>query len=172
MGIRLVPYDSEWPRLFAALRFELEAMLPGIVADIEHIGSTAVPGLCAKPKLDVDVVTREEAAPTDAVGLLTSRGYVFHGDPWSSGMLTFTLNRQPCGVRLYACRPGNETHRRRMLFRDYLRGHPEALKEYEALKQRLAIESETDWDRYTGGKAVFVDRIVRLAETAEREAAA
>jgi GrpB-like predicted nucleotidyltransferase (UPF0157 family) len=160
--IRLVNYDPAWPALFQSQRETIAALL-GHPADIHHIGSTSVPGLCAKPKLDIDAVLLSNEARIDATERLKSFGYVFHGDPYGADRWTFTRDETPYGTRLYLSLPGNPAHRDRILFRDYLRAHPEAVENYAALKRRLAMEANGDWDHYTGGKSDFVADILRKA---------
>jgi GrpB-like predicted nucleotidyltransferase (UPF0157 family) len=91
--------------------------------------------------------------------------YTYHGDPYRDGMWTFTQGRGSYGTRLYLCEPDNATHEKRMLFRDWLRTHPEDAAAYEELKRRLAAEAHGDWDFYTGGKSAFVAGIVERAQT-------
>ncbi|MGO4129760.1 GrpB family protein [Inquilinus sp. YAF38] len=167
-AIEVVDYDPAWPALFGEIRAGLEQLLGGLVLEIHHIGSTAVPGLCAKPKIDVDIVLRSAAAIPEAIERMQATGdYAYHGDKYRDGMWTFTTGRSSRGQRLYLCVPGTATHLRRMLFRDHLRQHPEAAAAYAALRRRLAAETEDDWDHYTGGKGPFVAEIVRL-EAAHR----
>lgn len=138
------------------------------VADIHHIGSTSVPGLSAKPKIDIDTVVQSDALVGEAVELVkTLAEFTFHGDPYGDGMWTFTSGHGSYGVRLYLCGPDNAHHHKRMLFRDWLREHPEAAAEYATLKRKLAAEANGDWKFYTGGKSEFVARIVKQAVDAE-----
>lgn len=162
-AIRVVDYDPAWPALFEAERAGIAALLGGLVADIHHIGSTSVPGLAAKPKIDIDAVVVSEAALPPAVEIMRPQGYAFHGDPYGQGTWTFTTGKGSYGTRLYLCAPGNPVHERRILFRNHLRAHAAAAAEYAALKRRLAVEAKGDWSAYTGGKADFVARIVALA---------
>jgi len=78
-------------------------------------------------------------------------------------MWVFTQGHGSYGTRLYICGPNNTTHAKRILFRDWLRTHPQAASDYAALKRKLAAEANGDWSFYTGGKTDFVDGIVRLA---------
>lgn len=168
-AIEVVDYDPAWPRLFEEIRAGLERLLDGLVLEIHHIGSTAVPDLSAKPKIDVDIVLCSAAAIPEAIERMQATGdYAYHGDRHRDGMWVFTTGRGSRGQRLYLCAPGTATHLRRMLFRDHLRQHPEAAAAYAALKRRLASETEDDWDHYTGGKGPFVAEIVRRA-AAERD---
>ncbi|AYG58850.1 GrpB family protein [Rhizobium jaguaris] len=163
--ITLVEYDPQWPLLFES-RSKSIGLLLGHPAEFHHIGSTAVVGLCAKPKLDIDAVLSSKEARLDATERLKTNGYRFHGDLHGADRWTFTKDEAPYGTRLYLCLPGNEAHRERLLFCDYLRAHPEFAAGYAILKRRLAEEADGDWDHYTGGKSDFVADIVRRAKAA------
>lgn len=163
-AIEVVDYDPCWPLWFETIREETEALLTGLVCEIHHIGSTSVPGLCAKPKVDVDIVlSSAEMIPEGIARMSASGRYAYHGDKYGDGMWVFTTGRGSHGQRLYLCGPGTPTHLERLLFRDYLRNHREAARRCGELKRRLVSEVDDDWDRYTGGKGRFVAEIVRLA---------
>ncbi|NTJ64106.1 GrpB family protein [Agrobacterium rhizogenes] len=161
--IALVEYDPQWPLLFEH-RSKVIGLLLGQPAAFHHIGSTAITGLCAKPKLDIDAVLFSEEDRLAATERLKEGGYRFHGDLHGAGRWAFTKDETPCGTRLYLCLPGNEAHRERLLFRDYLHAHPELAANYATLKRRLAEEANGDWDRYTSGKSDFVEDVVRRAK--------
>ncbi|NLR95780.1 GrpB family protein [Rhizobium sp. P38BS-XIX] len=161
-AIRLVDYDPAWPALFRRRRREIAALIACPV-EIHHIGSTSVPGLCAKPKLDIDTILQSNEARIEATERLRNDGYVFHGDLHEADRWAFTRDEVPYGTRLYLCVPDNPAHHERILFRDYLRSHAEAARNYAALKQRLAAEAFGDWDHYTGGKSDFVADIIGKA---------
>jgi GrpB-like predicted nucleotidyltransferase (UPF0157 family) len=161
--IRVLDYDPAWPRLFEALRTEIEQRLGDIAADIHHVGSTSVPGLAAKPKIDIDALVAADRLPQAVARMRAVEGYTFHGDPHADGMWTFTQGRGGFGMRLYLCAPDNPVHERRILFRDHLRAHPGRACAYAALKRRLAELAGGDWDVYTGGKSAFVAETVALA---------
>jgi GrpB-like predicted nucleotidyltransferase (UPF0157 family) len=163
-SIEVTDYDPDWPALFAAEKAALLSLLGELVDDIHHVGSTSVVGLRAKPKIDIDAVIRHEGMMAEAVERVKAiPKYTFHGTPYSDGMWTFTSGRGSRGNRLYLCGPNNATHEKRILFRDWLRSHPEDAADYAALKCRLAAEANGDWTYYTGGKAAFVARIVGIA---------
>lgn len=164
--VEIVDYDASWPILFAAERDGLLALLDDLVDAIHHIGSTAVPGLAAKPKIDLDVVLRSDDIIPDAVARVRATGvYADHGDPYGDGRWTFTRGRGQ-GVRLYVCGPGNRAHCERLRFRDRLRAHPEDCAAYEALKRRLAVEAHGDFAAYANGKSAFVSNILGKASLA------
>jgi GrpB-like predicted nucleotidyltransferase (UPF0157 family) len=164
-AIQVVDYDPSWPAAFATERDDLLSLLAGLVGDIHHVGSTSIPDLAAKPKIDIDVVLSGAEFIPDAIARIqATEAYTYHGDPYSDGMWTFTRGRGSYGTRLYLCGPGNATHDRRMLFRDWLLTRREDATTYEALKRRLAAEANGDWKFYTGGKSAFVAEIVRQAK--------
>ncbi|OWV68761.1 hypothetical protein ATY76_09570 [Rhizobium sp. R339] len=162
-AIKVVDYDPSWPLLFDDISAEVSVLLPGLVLSIDHIGSTSVPGLAAKPKIDVDAVTISADALQTAIELLRAANFIFHGDLHGEGRWVFTRDCEGYGFRLYLCGPENFAHRQRILFRDYLRDHPERATAYAELKRRLAAQADGDWDVYTGGKTEFVSETVRLA---------
>lgn len=166
--IAVVPYDPQWPALFERLRDEIGDTLAGIPFEAHHIGSTAVPGLCAKPKIDIDVVLQSAADIAKSLDLLKMTDLSYHGCPYNDGMWTFTSRRglSP-GHRLYVCVPDTATHLKRVLFRDCLRAHPEVAAAYGALKRDLVVSSGGDWHIYTNGKSAFVADVVERARRAK-----
>jgi len=161
--VEIVDYDPSWPARFAAERDKLLALFGNLVDDIHHIGSTAVPGLAAKPKIDMDTVLRADSFVPEAIERVRDTGaYDYHGDPYGDRRWTFTRGRSR-GIRLYLCGPGNAAHLKRILFRDWLRTHAEDAAAYGALKRCLAAEANGDWDFYTDGKSEFVAEIVEKA---------
>ncbi|ARM10455.1 MULTISPECIES: GrpB family protein [Rhizobium] len=161
-AINVVDYDPSWPRLFADISTEVAALLGSLVLSIDHIGSTSVPGLAAKPKIDLDVVAISDDVLPMAIDAVRAADFVFHGDRGEKRW-AFTRNHNAYGLRLYLCGPNNRAHRERIVFRDYLRDHPERATAYAELKRRLAAEAGGDWDSYTGGKTAFVSETLRLA---------
>ena len=162
-AIKVVDYDPAWPALFEAQRQEILRLIGDIVEEIHHVGSTSVVGLCAKPKIDIHAVLHSHELIPEAIERIQPHGYAFQGEPYKDGMWVFTQGHGSYGTRLYLCGPGNATHMKRILFRDYLRAHPDVAAAYGALKRRLAGEANGDWKFYTGGKSDFVAGIVRLA---------
>ncbi|NNH57774.1 GrpB family protein [Rhizobium laguerreae] len=161
-AIKVVDYDPSWPRLFAEISTEVSALLGDRLLSIDHIGSTSLPGLAAKAKIDLDAVIISDAFLPAAIEMVRAADFVFHGDTGEQRW-AFTRDHQAYGFKLYLCGPDNRAHRDRILFRDYLRDHPERAKAYAELKRRLAAEAGGDWDFYTGGKTEFVSETVRLA---------
>jgi GrpB-like predicted nucleotidyltransferase (UPF0157 family) len=162
-AIKIVAYDPAWPAAFRFLREQIAARIGDRLLEICHVGSTAVPGLCAKPKIDIDAVAISEAAAAEAVERMRAFDYDYHGDRYGNGMWSFTRSHGAYGERLYVCAPGHPVHAERLRFRDYLRDHPALATAYGDLKRRLSVESGGNWGLYTDGKTSFVAEILRLS---------
>jgi len=173
--VAISPYDPRWPIAFSQEKEHLRACLPSaLVLRIEHFGSTAVPGLSAKPIVDILVEVTDLRATRDRiVPILESQGYDYFWRPTLGDdgppFYAWFIKREPCtGVRthhIHMVEGHFVEHWDRLLFRDYLIEHPEVAGEYEALKVRLAATSPQDRVSYTQGKTEFV---VRVTEQAKR----
>ena len=167
----VVPYDSEWPRRFAEIRAVIERNIPGKFHAIEHIGSTSVPGMAAKPIIDIDVAVRE--GQFDAVRQrLEALGYEWEGEKGVPGRHSFrlrdaTLTSALALHHLYVLEAEAEELRRMRAFRDYLRAHPDEVARLSAhkleLAERLAIELDDDRYAYQKAKAAMVLEILESA---------
>ena len=166
--IEIVPYDPRWPRAFEAERGRIQAAFGSRAIRIDHNGSTAVPGLSAKPVIDIQVSV-ETLHPVDAhAALLVALGY-FHGPHADDDPCPFFHRPAtwPHTHHVHLVEAGGDEERRTLAFRDYLRAHPETAREYEALKRRLAIEHRgldtSSREAYAIAKTGFVERILALA---------
>lgn len=170
--VAVVPYDPRWPNLFAEEKRHLLACLPAdLIRRIEHFGSTAVPGLAAKPIVDmlVEVTsldqTRERIAP-----LLEAQGYdYFWRSSWGDDAPPFYawfIKRGADGARTHHIHmvEAHFEHWDRLFFRDYLSEHPAVARDYGELKMRLAGEHHHDRVAYTHAKGEFIQRITALAK--------
>lgn len=149
-------YDPAWPAVFEALAAPVRDAVDDLGADVEHVGSTAVPGLAAKPVIDIDVVVRSPDDVPAAIEQLGALGYVHERDGGSAGREAFRWPPGSVRHHLYVVVAGSAPHVDHIRFRDHLRAHPEAAAEYAALKRELAREHRTDRDAYTDAKAGFV----------------
>ncbi|MBI5287615.1 MAG: GrpB family protein [Chloroflexi bacterium] len=161
----LAGYDPRWAEVFARLRAEIVATVGRDAADVQHVGSTAVPGLPAKPKVDIAVgaVTMERAAAiVEGLRPIGCAAYeaAQSTDDWIA-MYWVEEGRKIANVHVVP--HGGDRWGRYIAFRDYLRAHPEAVEEYAELKRDLAEEFGRDRLGYVGGKAEFIGRICRLA---------
>jgi GrpB-like predicted nucleotidyltransferase (UPF0157 family) len=155
----VVEYDPNWPRRFEAERALLEQVLaPWLDGGIHHVGSTAVPGLAAKPIIDVIAGVRDLDESRAAYDVLREHGYVH--SPHRPGIAHhFT---KP-GFSLHLTEPGSDLWRERLAFRDALRADAALRAEYETLKRALADEHDGDIAAYTAGKRDLVGRVLRQA---------
>jgi GrpB-like predicted nucleotidyltransferase (UPF0157 family) len=155
----VVEYDPDWPRRFETERALLERVLaPWLAGGIQHVGSTAVPGLAAKPIVDVIVGVRDLDESRAAYDVLREHAYVH--SPHRRGIAHhFT---RP-GFSLHLTEPGSDLWRERLAFRDALRADAALTAEYEALKRALAVEHCDDIAAYTAGKCDLVGRVLRQA---------
>ena len=161
--IEVKPYDPAWGRNFAAIKAEIAAALGGVALRIEHVGSTAVPGLAAKPVIEIDVVIEDYAAFPAVVAKLGAIGYRHEGDLGVAGREAFAYDGKSHLQKrhLYVCPQGSAELRRHLGFRDYLRAHPEAAREYGRIKEEGARLWPRDIDKYLAHKAPFIAKVYR-----------
>jgi GrpB-like predicted nucleotidyltransferase (UPF0157 family) len=162
----VVRYDPEWPRRFEAERRLLEHVLaPWLEGGIHHVGSTAIPGIAAKPIIDMmaGVPDLEEAR----AAFVTLREQSYHYAPHRPGIAHhFVKPSIPVTAPTYGLHltePGSDLWRERLAFRDALRSDPTLAAEYEALKLQLAQEHREDGALYTGGKRAFIAGVLASA---------
>lgn len=151
--------DAHWPMDFLRASGELQQLLSVPAAAVEHVGSTSVPGLNAKPLIDIDVTVADEARIPYLAALLESAGYQPRGSRHGDGVSAFLRHGVP-GMRVYLCPPGSQTHLDRIRFRDELRANPNLAFAYSVLKQELATLYPQDGDRYTAAKGAFIRQAI------------
>ncbi|MGD9890018.1 MAG: GrpB family protein [Dehalococcoidia bacterium] len=159
--IEVVAYNPDWPRWFDAERDRLLQVLGVVAVRIDHIGSTAVPGLAAKPVIDILAIVEPFPLPPALIAGVESLDYEFKGEYGIVGRQYFRT--RPHARHLHVFAPGSLEVGRHLLFRDYLRSHPEAAREYGTLKRRLAAEHRRNREAYTDGKAGLVRAILERA---------
>jgi GrpB-like predicted nucleotidyltransferase (UPF0157 family) len=162
--VEIVPYDEAWPGLFEGERRKLlGAIAPWLSGPIEHIGSTAIPGLVAKPVVDIMAAVESLEASRPALPVLAGLDYCYFpyrpdSEHWfckpSPYFRTHHLHLVPFGSPQWAGA---------IAFRDYLRTHLEIAAEYGTLKERLAVEYRNDREAYTQAKRPFITRVTELA---------
>jgi GrpB-like predicted nucleotidyltransferase (UPF0157 family) len=164
--ISVVEYDPAWPELAAAARAELQAIAPGLFGVIEHIGSTSVPGLAAKPVIDLMAGTADLGIVAGHEGGLLGAGYRPH-DTGMPGRLFYSRDRD--GIRthhLHVVPADTLATRNELMLRDYLRAHPADADRYAALKRSLAAGS-LPGEGYTRAKTELIQELTDHAR-AER----
>ena len=162
--IRIVDYDPGWPGRFAELAGRLRSALGGAALRIDHIGSTSVPGLAAKPVIDIQVSVAQLEPVGPFRGPLESLGYVYRaGNPERTKRYFREPPAQP-RTHIHVRRAGSFSEQFPLLFRDYLRNSADTAAEYAALKRRLAARFPHDGQAYTDAKAPFCWEIIRRAD--------
>ena len=161
--VEIVSYDPNWPRLYASAEVALRAAIGSKVVTVDHVGSTAIPGMSAKPVIDIDITLCDLADVDEASARLIDAGYEPRGNRYGDEVWAFMMRTTTPNYRVYLCPPKNETHLRRLLFRDYLRHHTEAAEAYLVLKTKLALQYAHDGDLYTSEKRQFVADVVDKA---------
>jgi GrpB-like predicted nucleotidyltransferase (UPF0157 family) len=165
-------YDAHWPEQFEVLRSRIAPVLAALAAAIEHIGSTAVPGLAAKPIIDIDVLLRSTADLPEAITLLAILGYQHRGDLGVPGREAFRPPPNDLPHHLYVCVPECVEYTRHVTFRNHLRRHHEEAHSYERLKRALAVEYRNDREAYNLAKTAFVEAVLQSAAMMEHSAPA
>ena len=161
--VELADYDPAWPVAFEHLRRLLAAALGEAAIRVEHVGSTSVPGLAAKPIVDVQVSVADVDDEDSYRPAIEALGWPLHlREPGHRYFRPPTP--QPRTVQVHVCSAGSEWEWRHLLFRDYLRAHPERAGAYEELKRKLVASHGHDRLLYTDEKGPFIDETVALAE--------
>ena len=163
--IVVTDYDAEWPRHFEEIARPVRDAVAELGATVEHVGSTSVPGLAAKPVIDVDVVVGSGEDVPSAIERLRSLGYVYQGDKGIRGREAFMWPRGARPHHLYVVERGGQPYLDHVEFRDYLREHPEAASDYAELKKTLAQRHGDDRLGYTDAKTEFVTGVLRAARS-------
>lgn len=163
--VALVPYTFEWREVFQKEKQCLQRALEPYVWDVEHIGSTAIPGIVAKPIVDILVLLYRASDIDRCKPLLDDLGYMYKGEQEVPGW-HFFCKRERTNVthHLHVFPRDNTNWPRYLLFRDYLCDHSSVAMAYVALKKRLAEQYMDDRAAYTAGKSAFIQSVVELAE--------
>ena len=157
----VLPYDSAWKAAFEEIRKEIEQAAGDLIVDVEHVGSTSVEGMSAKPCIDLDVVIPDHTVFDAVADRLKAIGYFHEGDLGIKGREAFRYSGKPHLMthHLYVCpRDSRELHRH-VTFRNFLRSHPEAVKQYSTVKETAARLFPDDIDRYMAYKAPCIQAL-------------
>ena len=160
--IVVVDYDPSWPEKFAKHAEILSQALGSKALAIEHVGSTSVPGLAAKPIIDIDVIVEDSSDEATYLPELVQAGYVLRvREPdWHQHRMFRTPE---LNVHIHIFSPGCTEFTRHLDFRDHLRTHPDDRLLYESLKRRLANEDWPDMNAYARAKTEVVEQILTRA---------
>jgi GrpB-like predicted nucleotidyltransferase (UPF0157 family) len=163
VAIEVVDYSPDWPRRFELVAADLRAVLARVPdVEVEHVGSTSVPGLAAKPILDIDVVVDREQVG-DAVAALEAVGYEHRGDLGLEGREAFHAPDDDPVRNVYVCRRGGLQLRNHLAVRDTLRSRPDLVAAYAEMKRGLGARPEMTIEAYIEGKSAVLQRILDAA---------
>lgn len=164
--IQIMMYDPDWPKLFQREAILIEAVLKNNCIAIHHVGSTAVPGLAAKPVIDIIAVVREGERAKNS---LNKAGYVFEGE-WNIPFKFGFKRREPYKVNLHVYEEGHPEIELNLTFRNHLREHPNVRDQYAALKEALLFDTRAGekhgdgyFRGYTLGKYAFINKVLKDA---------
>jgi GrpB-like predicted nucleotidyltransferase (UPF0157 family) len=156
--VTVVPYDPRWPAAFERAAREVREALGESLLAIHHIGSTSIPGIHAKPIIDMLAVASDLLRVDECAERMRGIGYEAKGEFGIGGRRYFRRDN-PAGVRtehVHAFAAESPHVRRHLAFRDFLRAHAELAQEYSHLKQRLAAAHPFDIEAYMDGKEAFI----------------
>ena len=165
--VRLTPYSKEWERLFAEEKSSLQAAIGMYVLDIQHVGSTSIPGMVAKPIIDIAIAIENFENASVCIKPIERSGYEYKGE---NGIPRrhFFAKGNPRTHHIHMNELGSREWIDQISFRNYLILHPEAAKEYADLKTKLARRYPTDRQAYLDNKAPFIEHVLRLARSEEK----
>lgn len=156
-AVAVVPYDSAWPARFDAEKELLDRAIGSLVSGgIHHVGSTAVPGLAAKPVIDILVGVEDLTSSRACFSKLAELGYQYA--PYRTEEMHWFCKPSPAHRthHLHLVPAGSRRYREELAFRDILRTRPDLAERYQALKQQLAIKHRNDREAYTEAKQSFI----------------
>lgn len=163
--VELTPYQQEWPSLYEQEKRRILASIGEHVLDVQHVGSTAIPGMQAKAILDIAIAVRSFEEARVCIASMEEAGYRYRGElgiPYRH----YFVKGEPRTHQVHMVERDGAEWERMLLFRDFLRTHAEAAREYADLKLRLASEYPTDVERYTNEKGPFIEKVVKEARKA------
>jgi GrpB-like predicted nucleotidyltransferase (UPF0157 family) len=166
-AVIIVDYNPQWPSMYEQEKTRIQSVIGEYLIDIQHVGSTSIPGLSAKPIIDIMAVIRNISFVEQCVKPLEALDYAYKGEGGIPGRHFF---RKPTDIprtgrtfHMHMVEKGHEQWAMYQLFREYLRLHPESVQQYDTLKRELAAKHGADREAYTDAKAPFIRSILRAA---------
>lgn len=160
----VLPYDAKWKSDFENIRQEIENAIGDLIVGVEHVGSTSVDGLSAKPCIDIDVVIEDYSVFDDVIDKLESIGYIHVGNLGIEDREAFKYLDKPHlqTHHLYVCPQQSRELYRHITFRDFLRKNPEAVKKYGAVKEMAAQLFPDDIEKYIAYKSPCIEELYKI----------
>ncbi|MFT3898907.1 MAG: GrpB family protein [Gordonia sp. (in: high G+C Gram-positive bacteria)] len=169
MTVEVVSYSEDWPVQFAHIAGGLSHALDGVpVVAIEHVGSTAVPGLAAKPILDIDIIVERQHVRA-AIAALANIGYVHRGDLGMTDREAFTAPDSNPRRHVYVCVQGTVHLRNHLAVREVLRARPDLRELYGAVKLALSLDPDIDIPTYIARKSDVLQDVLAASELSDDE---
>ncbi len=160
----VTPYDEAWKSDFEEIKAEIEDVIGDLIVGIEHVGSTSVEGLSAKPCIDIDVIIKDYSIFNDVVNKLETIGYIHKGNLGIKDREAFKYVDKPHLQKhhLYVCLQYSEELHRHITFRDFLRNNPELAKKYGSVKETAAQLFPDDIDKYIEYKSPCIEELYKM----------
>ncbi|MBN3525419.1 GrpB family protein [Paenibacillus apiarius] len=161
--IEVVPYNADWKTQFYNMKEMITSYIGDLILKVEHVGSTAVEGLSAKPIIDIDVVIESYSVLPAIIARLAKEGFEHQGNLGVEGREAFqrTFADGHMKYHLYVCPQDGKGYLEHIALRDYLRANEAARNEYQSLKLKLAQMYRYDIDKYVDAKTKFITDILR-----------
>lgn len=157
-------YDETWTSAFEEIKKEIESAVGDLIIGIEHVGSTSVEGLSAKPIIDIDIIINDYSIFDAVVNKLNNIGYIHEGNLGIKDREAFKYSDKSHLQRhhLYVCPQQSEELHRHITFRDFLRSNPEAVKRYGAVKEKAAQLFPDNIEKYIEYKSPCIEELYKL----------
>ena len=161
--VTVLPYDMAWQAAFEKIKGEIQEAIGDLIIGIEHVGSTSVQGMSAKPCIDIDVIIQDYLVFSAVVEGLKGIGYIHEGDLGIKDREAFRYSgKEHLQMHhLYVCPKYSEELRRHISFRDFLRGNPEAVRRYSLIKEKAAELFPNDIDGYIAYKSPCIEELYK-----------
>jgi|SRR5688572_6883046 len=162
-AVRLEPYSSSWADAYEVERVRILSVVGDRILGIEHVGSTAIPEICAKPIIDIALAVQDLSVAEALVPMMASLGYDFAGDGGVPGHRIFGRGPRVRTHLVHAVVADGQEWRNYIAFRRALLDEHELAMEYDSLKRTLAAKFPNDRSRYTSAKGQFIEKVLRNA---------
>lgn len=168
--VEIVTYQAEWPGLFEHERGRITAAIGEHVLDVQHVGSTSIPGMPAKPIIDIGIAVNNFEEAQVCIAPMQALGYEYKGE-FGIPRRHYFIKGEPRTHHVHMVEKDSHDWEAMNLFRDYLRVHQEAAREYADLKLRLACEHRNDRETYTDRKGPFIQMVLEQAKKPPKSSA-